>query len=73
MVKPDKLPAFVRTLIATAHEQGLTSYKLKRDGVMSLSAAQRFLAGDLNPTASTCEAIAQALGMTIEAKLEDKA
>lgn len=72
MVKPDRLPPFVRALIAEAKRQDCTAYRLMRDKVMSASAATRFLAGDLNPTASTCEAIAQALGMTIEAKLVDK-
>ncbi len=68
MVKPDSLPPFVREIMAEAKRQGWTAYRFKRDGVMSLSAAQRFLAGDLNPTASTCEAVAKALGLVIEAR-----
>ena len=65
MVKPDKLPPFVRALVAEAKRQEWTTYRFKHAGVMSASAALRFLAGDLNPTASTCEAIAKALGLTI--------
>ena len=72
MVKPDRLPPFVRALVAEAKRQDFTAYRLMRDKVMSASAATRFLAGDLNPTAATCEAIAQALGMTIELRQNEK-
>ncbi|HAT10363.1 MAG TPA: hypothetical protein DCS97_07165 [Planctomycetes bacterium] len=68
MVKPDRSAAFVRTLVSEARKQGVSAYRLKQDGVLSLSQAQRFLAGDLNPTASTCEAIAKALGVVIEVR-----
>ena len=71
MVKPDRLPPFVRSLIGEAKRQDCTAYRLMRDNVMSASAATRFLAGDLNPTASTCEAIAKALGVTITIETGD--
>jgi hypothetical protein len=65
MVKPDKLPPFVRALIAEAKRQEWTGYRFKVAGVMSASAAGRFLRGELNPTAATCHDIALALGLTI--------
>ena len=66
MVKPDKIPALAKALTAEAHKQGRTSYWLKQESGIPLSTAQRLLAGDLNPTASTIEAVAKALGLTIK-------
>lgn len=65
MVKPEKLPPFVKELMATAKRDAVTAYRLAKDAGVPLSSAQRFLAGDLNPTASTVEAIAKALGMVV--------
>ena len=66
MVKPDKIPALARALTAEAARQRRTAYWLKQESGISLSTAQRLLAGDLNPTASTVEAVAKALGMVIK-------
>lgn len=66
MVKPEKLPAFVKELMAAAKRDGVTAYRLAKDAMVPLSSAQRFLAGDLNPTASTIESIAKALGMVVK-------
>jgi transcriptional regulator with XRE-family HTH domain len=65
MVRPDKMPPFVRELTSEAKRQRLTGYKLAKDAGIPLSTAQRFLAGNLNPTASTLESIARSLGVAI--------
>lgn len=66
MVRPDRLPAFIKELAAIAKRDGVTGYRLAKDAGIQLATAQRFLAGDLNPTASTVEAIAKALGVAIK-------
>lgn len=66
MVKPDRLPAFVRDLAAEAKRQGITASALSRSAKVPLGTAQRLLAGDLNPTASTVEQIARALGLVVK-------
>ena len=68
MVKPEKNAAHVSQLIAEANRREWSPYKLKAEAGVTLRTAQRFLAGDLNPTASTVEAIALALGMRIKAE-----
>ncbi len=68
MVKPDKIPAFVRLLAAEAKRQGWTAYRIKQESGIPVSTAARLLAGDLNPTAATCDALAKALGLVIEVR-----
>lgn len=65
MTRPDRLPAFLRDLVAEAKRQGITASALSRKAEVPLGTAQRLMAGDLNPTASTLAAIAKALGRTI--------
>ena len=65
-VRPDKLPAFIKELVAVAKRDGVTGYRLAKDADIQLATAQRFLASDLNPTASTVESIAKALGMVVK-------
>lgn len=65
MVKPDRLPAFVRDLATEAKRQGVTASALSRNAKVPLGTAQRLMAGDLNPTASTVESIAKALGVVV--------
>jgi predicted transcriptional regulator len=66
MVRPNKLPSFVKELLAEAKRQDVTAYRLAKDAGVPLATAHRLLAGDLNPTASTLEAIAKALGVAIK-------
>ena len=66
MVKPDKTPQLAKALMEEASRQERTAYWLSRASGISLSCAQRLLAGDLNPTATTVEAVAAALGLTIK-------
>ena len=65
MVKPDKIPALAKAMKSEANRQERTAYWLKQNAGIPLSTAQRLLAGDLNPTASTVEAVAKALGLAI--------
>lgn len=65
MTKPKKSATFIRPIIAEAKRRGWTAYRLKLAAGIPLSTAQRLLANDLNPTASTVEAVAKALGLTI--------
>ena len=65
MVKPDKIPQLAKALMTEASRQERTAYWLSRASGISLSCAQRLLAGDLNPTATTIEAVAKALGLAI--------
>ena len=66
MVKPKKIPHLAKTLSQEASKQGRTAYWLKQEAGIPLATAQRLLAGDLNPTASTVEAVAKALGLVIK-------
>lgn len=66
MVKPDKTPVLVKILQAEANRQGRTAYWIKQASGISLYTAQKLLAGELNPTAATVEAVAKALGLTIK-------
>ena len=66
MVKPDKIPLLAKSLQAEAARQGRTAYWLKHTAGISLFTAQRLLAGDLNPTASTIENVAKVLGLTVK-------
>ncbi len=68
MVKPDKIPALAKALRLEANNQERSAYWLKQNAGIPLSTAQRLLAGDLNPTASTVETVAEALGLSIEVK-----
>lgn len=68
MVKPQKIPAFVRELAAEAKRQGMTAYALRKESGIPIATAHRFMTGDLNPTASTIETIANALGLTVTFK-----
>jgi predicted transcriptional regulator len=47
--------------------QGLdmTAYALRKEAGIPIATAHRLMTGDLNPTASTIDAIAKALGLSI--------
>jgi len=65
MVKPDKTPLFVRSVVTEARRQGWTAYRISQESGIPVSTARRLLGGELNPTASTIDAVAKALGQQI--------
>jgi len=65
---PASLGSAHKALIAEAERQGATSYALAKSTGLAINTLQRFLEGRGSPTLATVEAVAQALGLTIDVR-----
>ena len=62
---PSKPSPVIVALQKEAKRQGLTAYAIAKAKDMRISTVQRALDGDVSPTLSTVEAVADALGQVV--------
>lgn len=67
-LRKDNVSPVVLAIRSQMKKRGMSAYRLAQDSGVRSYTVQRLIKGTGSPTLATLEAVAKALGMTIEAK-----